>query len=189
MFQFVSVLAWDKLLFWICALYRTTTTFYCSVSGSPPDVPMKRLPFGRKGKRCPIIHWLKNFRSAAGPGLCHGVAGCGYVFLLLHRLTGDVKFLHRSLQFARFVLSPDFKQYAKIPDSPFSLFEGWGGAVCFMADLLQPEKAAFPLLEVLEFWRKKSKTKSPCLVRSTAKQAHASLRLADSPWPGSSAHG
>lgn len=30
--------------------------------------------------------------------------------------------------------------------------------------------------------KKKSKTKSPCLVRSTAKQAHASLRLADSPW-------
>ncbi|PVD28067.1 hypothetical protein C0Q70_10648 [Pomacea canaliculata] len=89
--------------------------------------------------------------SVIGPGLCHGVAGCGYVFLLLHRLTGDVKFLHRSLQFARFVLSPDFKQYAKIPDSPFSLFEGWGGAVCFMADLLQPEKAAFPLLDVLEF--------------------------------------
>ncbi|XP_025098075.1 LOW QUALITY PROTEIN: lanC-like protein 3 [Pomacea canaliculata] len=99
---------------------------------------------------CGEIAWKKGLLRK-GPGLCHGVAGCGYVFLLLHRLTGDVKFLHRSLQFARFVLSPDFKQYAKIPDSPFSLFEGWGGAVCFMADLLQPEKAAFPLLDVLEF--------------------------------------
>ncbi|XP_078489542.1 lanC-like protein 3 isoform X2 [Ciona intestinalis] len=31
-----------------------------------------------------------------GPGICHGVAGSGYVFLLLYRLTGDTKYLYRA---------------------------------------------------------------------------------------------
>jgi len=31
-----------------------------------------------------------------GPGICHGVAGSGYVFLLMYRLTGEEKYLYRA---------------------------------------------------------------------------------------------
>ena len=44
-----------------------------------------------------------------GPGLCHGVAGSGYVFLLMHRLTGDVSYLHRAIKFAEFLFSDQFR--------------------------------------------------------------------------------
>ena len=38
-----------------------------------------------------------------GPGICHGVAGSGYVFLLLHGLTRDRKYLYRAQKFADFI--------------------------------------------------------------------------------------
>lgn len=81
-------------------------------------------------------------------GICHGVAGNGYVFLLLYRLTGDKKHLHRALQFAEFIFSPEFKRGARTPDSPYSLYEGLAGTVCYLGDLLQPEKAAFPFMDI-----------------------------------------
>ena len=31
-----------------------------------------------------------------GPGICHGVAGSGYVFLLMYRLTGEENYLYRA---------------------------------------------------------------------------------------------
>ena len=57
-----------------------------------------------------------------GPGLCHGVSGSGYVFLLLHRMTGDVSWLHRAVKFAEFLFSDQFRT-ARDPDNPVSLFE------------------------------------------------------------------
>ena len=59
-----------------------------------------------------------------GPGLCHGVAGSGYVFLVMHRsevrsghrsyrttlrLTGDLTYLYRALKFAEFFFSEHFR--------------------------------------------------------------------------------
>nr|XP_026696073.1 lanC-like protein 3 isoform X1 [Ciona intestinalis] len=82
-----------------------------------------------------------------GPGICHGVAGSGYVFLLLYRLTGDTKYLYRAHKFANFIFSPEFKS-AHQPDRPFSLFEGIAGTVCFLNDLMEPNKAEFPLSDV-----------------------------------------
>jgi len=82
-----------------------------------------------------------------GPGICHGVAGTGYVFLLMYRLTGDKLHLYRASKCAEFIFSPEF-QHAKTPDCPLSLYEGWAGTLCFLADLLQPEKASFPFFEV-----------------------------------------
>ncbi|RZF48894.1 hypothetical protein LSTR_LSTR003274 [Laodelphax striatellus] len=82
-----------------------------------------------------------------GPGICHGIAGSGYVFLLLYQLTNDKKHLHRAKQFAEFLNSSDFER-ARIPDSPYSLYEGWAGTVCFLADLLAPEKAEFPFFKI-----------------------------------------
>ncbi len=84
-----------------------------------------------------------------GPGICHGAAGSGYVFLLLYRLTKDPKYLHRAVQFAEFMESQEFKQGANTPDCPFSLFEGLAGTACFLTDVLQPDMAEFPLFDVV----------------------------------------
>ncbi|XP_041984867.1 lanC-like protein 3 [Aricia agestis] len=83
-----------------------------------------------------------------GPGICHGVAGSGYVFLLLYRLTGDEKYLHRAKMFADFMYTGEFLKDARLPDSPHSLYEGTAGTVCFLADLLVPDKAEFPFQDV-----------------------------------------
>lgn len=83
-----------------------------------------------------------------GPGICHGVAGSGYVFLLMYRLTGDQHYLHRAVKFAEFLEDPEFIQGARTPDSPESLYEGLAGTVCFVADLMQPDKAEFPFFNV-----------------------------------------
>lgn len=83
-----------------------------------------------------------------GPGICHGVAGNGYVFLLLHRLTGEEKYLYRAKNFADFMNTEEFLRNARLPDSPESLYEGTAGAVCYLADLLQPQKAEFPFQDV-----------------------------------------
>ncbi|XP_058058369.1 lanC-like protein 3 homolog [Anopheles bellator] len=85
-----------------------------------------------------------------GPGICHGVAGSGYVFLLLYRLTSDPKYLHRALKFMEFLTHEEFIRNARNPDCPFSLYEGYAGTVCFLIDLLRPEKAAFPFMDVFE---------------------------------------
>jgi len=83
-----------------------------------------------------------------GPGLCHGVAGNGYAFLMMYRLTGDPKYYHRAIQFAHFIFTRDFELNSRVPDEPWSLFEGWAGVVCFLVDLLQPAKAEFPFAHV-----------------------------------------
>ncbi|GFR62046.1 LanC-like protein 3 [Elysia marginata] len=97
--------------------------------------------------RCGDLTWSKGLLKK-GSGLCHGVAGSGYVFLLLYRLTNDKKHLHRALQFANFILSEEFQKGAEAQDYPFSLYEGLAGAVCFMLDCLQPERAEFPFFNI-----------------------------------------
>lgn len=96
--------------------------------------------------RCGELVWKKGLLTK-GPGICHGVAGNGYVFLLLYRLTGEPIHLHRALQFASFLFKDEFKS-ARTPDSPYSLYEGLAGTVCYLADLLQPENAEFPFFNV-----------------------------------------
>ncbi|RWS12311.1 lanC-like protein 3 [Dinothrombium tinctorium] len=94
--------------------------------------------------RCADLIWKRGLLRK-GPGICHGVAGNAYVFLLLYRLTKDIKYLYRANKFQEFIFTKEFKKGSRIPDSPYSLFEGFAGTVCFMTDLLQPEKAQFPL--------------------------------------------
>ncbi|RNA44226.1 lanC 3 [Brachionus plicatilis] len=83
-----------------------------------------------------------------GPGICHGVAGNGYAFLILYRLTKDPKYLYRANKFAEFLSTKQFNDEARVPDSPFSLFEGLAGTVCFLSDLLNPQNAEFPLIPI-----------------------------------------
>ncbi|CAG9801038.1 unnamed protein product [Chironomus riparius] len=85
-----------------------------------------------------------------GPGICHGVAGNGYVFLILYRLTNDQKYLYRANCFADFLTNEIFVKHARNPDHPLSLYEGVAGAVCYLLDLLEPQKASFPFMDIFE---------------------------------------
>lgn len=98
-------------------------------------------------KRAGDLVWRKGLLRK-GPGICHGVAGNGYVFLLLYRLTSDKRYLYRAAKFADFMNSPQFQVDARIPDSPYSLYEGIAGTACFLADLIEPDKAHFPFQDV-----------------------------------------
>jgi len=103
--------------------------------------------------RCGDIVWKKGLLKK-GPGICHGVAGNAYVFLLLYRLTGfsDERHLHRALQFVEFMDTKDFKDGARTPDTPYSLFEGLAGTLCLYADLASGVEGRdgweFPLMPV-----------------------------------------
>ncbi|PRW44886.1 lanC 3 isoform X3 isoform A [Chlorella sorokiniana] len=88
-----------------------------------------------------------------GPGACHGVSGSAYALLRLYRSCppgpARDKWLHRARQFALFMDTPEFKQGARTPDHPHSLYEGSAAAVCLWADLLgDPQRAGFPMFEI-----------------------------------------
>lgn len=90
--------------------------------------------------------WKKGLLTK-GPGICHGVSGNGYVFLLLYRLTNDQIHLYRAKRFADFMGCDEFKK-ARCPDNPLSLYEGLAGSLCFLSDLIYPDKAEFPFQDV-----------------------------------------
>lgn len=83
-----------------------------------------------------------------GPGICHGIAGNGYAFLLMYRLTGERKYLYRAAKFTEFLTSDTFLDGARTPDRPYSLYEGIAGTVCFLTDLLDPQSSYFPFMDV-----------------------------------------
>lgn len=83
-----------------------------------------------------------------GPGICHGVAGNGYAFLLMYRLTRESQYLYKASQFMKFLKDPQFINEARTPDRPYSLYEGLAGTVCFLLDLLTPDKSSFPFMDV-----------------------------------------
>lgn len=83
-----------------------------------------------------------------GPGICHGAAGSGYAFLLFYRLTSDQRSLNCARSIARIFCGEEFKRRARTPDRPYSLFEGIAGTLCFLCDLMEPDKAQFPLVPV-----------------------------------------
>ncbi|XP_017154539.1 lanC-like protein 3 homolog [Drosophila miranda] len=91
--------------------------------------------------------WRRGFLRK-GPGICHGVAGNAYVFLLLFRLTHATIYLYRAHKFMELLTSDEFKQKARVPDRPHSLYEGVAGTVCYLVDLLEPEEAYFPFMDV-----------------------------------------
>jgi hypothetical protein len=91
-----------------------------------------------------IVFIWKRGLLRKGPAICQGIAGNGYVFLLLYRLNNDSKHLYRAQQFAQFLFSDKFKK-ARIPDNPYSLYEGLAGTVCYLIDVLKPENALLPL--------------------------------------------
>ena len=49
------------------------------------------------------------------------------------------------------MMSEDVRREQRVPDAPFSLFEGWAGGLCFLLDLLEinRDQAQFPLFPLL----------------------------------------
>jgi hypothetical protein len=82
-----------------------------------------------------------------GPGACHGVSGNSFALLKLYKETKDEKWLYRAVKFAEFMNTKEFLKGASQPDHPNSLFEGAAAACCLYADLIEPEKACFPLFD------------------------------------------
>jgi len=58
------------------------------------------------------------------------------------------KYMYRALKFAEFLGDDSFLKEARRPDCPFSLYEGYAGTMCFLANLLNPEKSSFPFLDI-----------------------------------------
>lgn len=94
--------------------------------------------------------WRKGLLKK-GPGICHGIAGNGYAFLLMYRLTNDTKYLYRAAKFMSYLQDPTFLRDARTPDNPYSLYEGTAGTVCFLVDLLEPQNASFPFMNVFDW--------------------------------------
>ena len=96
---------------------------------------------------CGECVWNKGLLKK-GPGICHGVAGSGYVFLVLFRVTQDRKHLYRAQKFGEFLESDIFRNNARQPDCPLSLYEGLAGTLCYLLDLSKPEESHFPFSDV-----------------------------------------
>jgi lantibiotic modifying enzyme len=92
-----------------------------------------------------------------GMGLCHGISGNAYSFLALYRVLntlkhrgGDIKdeeidiWLYRSWRFVEFAYQHQ-QELHRVPDHPYSLFEGLGGFCCLLIDLKAPILSHFPL--------------------------------------------
>ncbi|XP_063973828.1 glutathione S-transferase LANCL1-like isoform X2 [Diachasmimorpha longicaudata] len=93
-------------------------------------------------KECGEVVWRRGLLKK-GCGICHGTSGNAYTFLNLYQETQDVKYLYRAAKFAEWCFNYEEHQN-RIPDRPFSLFEGLGGIVYFFVDLSTPSTAKFP---------------------------------------------
>lgn len=74
-----------------------------------------------------------------GPGLCHGTAGNGYAFLVLHRRTGDELWLDRARAFALHAIGQVERERAAVGRGRYSLFAGDVGVALFLRHLLDGE--------------------------------------------------
>ena len=92
--------------------------------------------------QCGEVVWARGLLKK-GCGICHGAAGNAYTFLTLFQKTKDVKHLYRACRFAEWCT--DYKAHqTRIPDRPYSLFEGLAGTIYFLIDLQHPHLAKFP---------------------------------------------
>ncbi|XP_032831362.2 lanC-like protein 2 isoform X1 [Petromyzon marinus] len=100
----------------------------------------------RDALECGEVVWQRGLLRK-GYGLCHGVAGNAYTFLALYRATGEHGHLYRACRFAEWCLDYG-KHGCRIPDRPFSLFEGMAGTIHFLVDMLRPDTSRFPAFEL-----------------------------------------
>uniref|UniRef100_A0A8C6EV06 LanC like glutathione S-transferase 2 n=1 Tax=Marmota marmota marmota TaxID=9994 RepID=A0A8C6EV06_MARMA len=98
----------------------------------------------KEAMECSDVIWQRGLLRK-GYGICHGTSGNGYSFLSLYHVTKDKKYLYRACKSG--VL--DYGAHGcRIPDRPYSLFEGMAGAIHFLSDILVPETSRFPAFEL-----------------------------------------
>jgi hypothetical protein len=84
---------------------------------------------------------------AKGPGLCHGTAGNGQAFLVLHRRTGDARWLDRARRFAMHALAQSEQQRQTDGMGRFNLWTGDAGVAVYLWQCLRAE----PGMPTLDF--------------------------------------
>jgi len=89
---------------------------------------------------------------AAGPlrkgsNLCHGTAGNGYAFLVLHERTGDSTWLQRARSFAMHAIAQLEADRARFGDLRYSLWTGDLGLAVYLWDCIRG-RGAFPMVDL-----------------------------------------
>ncbi|XP_077410603.1 lanC-like protein 2 [Vanacampus margaritifer] len=100
----------------------------------------------KEAVECGEVIWQRGLLRK-GYGICHGTAGNGYAFLSLYKLTQEKKYLYRACKFAEWCL--DYGTHGcRIPDRPYSLFEGMAGTIHYLSEMAAPEASCFPAFEL-----------------------------------------
>ena len=84
---------------------------------------------------------------AKGPGLCHGTAGNGQAFLVLHQRTGEARWLNRARRFAMHAIAQCAQQRQAHGMGRYNLWTGDAGVAVYLWQCLQ----ARPGLPTLDF--------------------------------------
>lgn len=100
----------------------------------------------KEAAECAEVIWQRGLLRK-GYGICHGTAGNGYAFLSLYKLTQEKKYLYRACKFAEWCLEYG-THGCRIPDRPYSLFEGMAGAIHYLSEMTNPEASCFPAFEL-----------------------------------------
>lgn len=100
----------------------------------------------KEAQDCADVIWQRGLLRK-GYGICHGTAGNGYAFLSMYKVTQDQKYLYRACKFAEWCL--DYGTHGcRIPDRPYSLFEGMAGTIHYLSELANPGASCFPAFEL-----------------------------------------
>ncbi|KAM8880566.1 lanC-like protein 2 [Synchiropus picturatus] len=100
----------------------------------------------KEAAECAEVIWQRGLLRK-GYGICHGTSGNGYAFLSMYKLTQEKKYLYRACKFAEWCL--DYGTHGcRIPDRPYSLFEGMAGAIHYLSEIAAPETSCFPAFEL-----------------------------------------
>lgn len=126
----------DKLIHW-CHGAPGMTMLFCLAYEIYLDEK-----FLQTAVQCGEVIWERGLLKK-GYGICHGVSGNAYTFLHLFQQTKDLKHLYRACKFAEWCFDYGENQN-RIPDRPFSLFEGLAGVIYFLIDMQKPSMAKFP---------------------------------------------
>ncbi|XP_015177864.1 PREDICTED: lanC-like protein 2 [Polistes dominula] len=126
----------DKLIHW-CHGAPGMTMLFCLAYEIYSDEK-----FLQTALQCGEVIWARGLLKK-GYGICHGVSGNAYTFLHLFQQTKDLKHLYRACKFAEWCFDYGHNQN-RIPDRPFSLFEGLAGVIYFLIDMQKPNMAKFP---------------------------------------------
>lgn len=102
-------------------------------------------------KRCAEITWERGILTK-GFSICHGISGNALAILHLYQHTKDPLYMHRACKLAEIIMD-DRPHEFRTPDRPLSMFEGTAGVICFLLNLLDPERSSFPGYQV-DFFEK-----------------------------------